>query len=50
MKEEVILKLEIIVKKIKFYLSNNFKLAIKLNLDGYTFRLSTKKKNIWLIL
>ena len=47
MKEEVILKIRNYCKKkgIKFYLSNNFKLAIKLNLDGVyipSFNKSTK--------
>ena len=47
MKEEVILKIRNYCKKkgIKFYLSNNIKLAIKLNLDGAyipSFNKSTK--------
>ena len=47
MKEEVILKIRNYCKKkgIKFYLSNNIKLAIKLNLDGVyipSFNKSTK--------
>ena len=47
MKEELILKIRNYCKKkgIKFYLSNNIKLAIKLNLDGVyipSFNKSTK--------
>jgi len=50
--QTLILKIKRYCKKksIKFYLSNNIKLAIKLGLDGAYIPSFNKSLNIWLIL